>query len=474
MLIPVILSGGSGTRLWPVSREAYPKPFIVMPDGECLLQKTLNRASALNCGNVLTITNRDHYFITRDVYARSGLPKDCALDYLLEPVGRNTAPAMAAAAFRIREKFGDAAIMLVLPADHLIRDVAGFTRSVQAAQSLAEQGYLVTFGIPPASPETGFGYIEADKLQPLGGAGFAVRRFVEKPDLQQAEEYLASGRFYWNSGMFCMGAGVFLNELRLKAPQVFDAMEACWQATDRGQSPIVLDPPGFGRVPDISVDFAVMEKAGRVAMVPATFDWSDIGSWQTLSELETADAAGNRVSGGAIVIDSRDCYVRSEDRIVAVIGATDLLVVDTPDALLVAHRDHAQQVKAVVQHLKERGHDSALFHRTVHRPWGTYTVLEEGARFKIKRIVVKPGAALSLQYHNRRSEHWVVVSGTAKIVNGENELILGIDQSSYIPAGSAHRLSNPGDVDCVMIEVQSGDYLGEDDIVRLEDRYGRG
>jgi mannose-1-phosphate guanylyltransferase/mannose-6-phosphate isomerase len=473
LLIPVILSGGAGTRLWPVSREAHPKPFIVLPDGQSLMQKTLLRAAALKPDSILTITNRDYFFITRDAYAEAGLAPGIALDYLLEPTGRNTAPAIAAGALRLREQFGDEATMLVLPSDHLIRDFAAFADAVQAAAKLAEQGFLVTFGIAPTGAETGFGYIEADQSRKLGSTGLAVRRFVEKPSLEKAEEYLASGRHYWNSGMFCFRVGEFLNELARCAPEVSEAVALAWQATPRDRIPAVIDPESFGRIADISVDYAVMEKATRVAVVPGRFDWSDIGSWQALGDLVPADAAGNRVQGEAVLVDSKDCYVRSEDRLVAALGVQNLLVVDTPDALLIADRSRAQEVKSIVRRLNDSGHPSARLHRTVHRPWGTYTVLEEGPRFKIKRIVVKPGASLSLQYHHRRSEHWVVVSGSAKIVNGAHEITLDADQSSYIPAGTAHRLANPGEVDCVMIEVQSGDYLGEDDIVRLEDHYGR-
>ncbi|MBI5910019.1 MAG: mannose-1-phosphate guanylyltransferase/mannose-6-phosphate isomerase [Betaproteobacteria bacterium] len=473
MLIPVILSGGAGTRLWPVSREAHPKPFILLPDGQSLMQKTLLRAAALKPDCILTITNRDYFFITRDAYADVALAPGITLDYLLEPAGRNTAPAIAAGALRIREQFGDETTMLVLPSDHLIHDFAAFADAVLAAAGLAEQGYLVTFGIAPSGPETGFGYIEADQSRRLGGAGLSVRRFVEKPSREKAEEYLASGRYYWNSGMFCFRVGEFLGELARCAPEVSEAVAAAWQATPRDQVPIAIDQESFARIRDISIDYAVMENATRVAVVPGRFDWSDIGSWQALGELVPADADGNRVQGEAVLVDSSDCFVRSEDRLVAALGVQNLLVVDTPDALLIADRSRAQEVKSIVRRLNDGGHQSARLHRTVHRPWGTYTVLEEGTRFKIKRIVVKPGASLSLQYHHRRSEHWVVVSGSAKIVNGEHEIILGADQSSYIPAGTAHRLANPGKVDCVMIEVQSGDYLGEDDIIRVEDNYGR-
>ena len=473
MLIPVILSGGAGTRLWPVSREAHPKPFIELPDGQNLLQKTVLRAAGLDPAAILTITHRDYYFITRDAYAELELHAHIELDFLLEPVGRNTAPAIAAGAFKIREKFGAKATMLVLPSDHLIGDFSSFSESVRAAADLAEQGYLVTFGISPTTPETGFGYIQADKSRALGPRGFAVQRFVEKPTREKAEGYLAAGGFFWNSGMFCFRVIDFLEELARCAPGVSGSVSTAWKATLQDQSPTVLDSESFANCPDISVDYAVMEKARRVAVVSGKFDWSDIGSWQALGGLLPPDAAGNRVQGEALLLESRDCFVRSQGRLVAMVGVNNLLVVDTPDALLVADRNRAQDVKSLVRRLKEIGHISARLHRTVYRPWGTYTVLEEGPRFKIKRIVVKPGASLSLQLHHRCSEHWVVVSGSARVTHGETEITIGTDQSSYIPAGAAHRLANAGEVDCVMIEVQSGDYLGEDDIVRLEDNYGR-
>ncbi len=307
---------GPAPRLWPVSREAHPKPFIVLPDGQSLLQKTLLRAAAFKPEAILTITNRDYFFITRDAYAEVALDSGIALDYLLEPAGRNTAPAIAAGALRLREQFGEDATMLVLPSDHLISDVAGFAAAVRAAQALAEQGYLVTFGITPTSPETGFGYIEADDARKLGAAGLAVRRFVEKPAREKAEAYLATGRYYWNSGMFCFRVGDFLGELARCAPEVSAAVTAAWQATSRKELPVAIDAESFARIADISVDYAVMEKAARVAVVPGRFDWSDIGSWQALGDLVPADAAGNRVQGEAVLVDSKDCYVRSEDRLV--------------------------------------------------------------------------------------------------------------------------------------------------------------
>ena len=470
VLVPVVLSGGAGSRLWPVSREALPKPFIRLPDGENLLRKTLRRAMAVAQGDgVLVVTNREYFFLTGDEYAALGkeLP---ALEFLLEPIARNTAPAICAAALEVAKARGEEAVLLVLPADHLIRDEAAFKNAVAEAARLAREGWLVTFGIAPTRPETGFGYIEAGEALSAGAS--KVARFVEKPDLARAQEYVAQKRFSWNSGMFCFTAGAVLAALRRHAPEVVKAVEATLAATDRQKKPLVLAQAEFAKAPDVSFDYAVMEKAEKVAVVRAGFDWNDIGSWSALAELTAPDEAGNRVNGEAIFLESRECYVQSE-RMVAALGLENVLIVDTPDALLVAHRDRAQQVKNMVQRLKLASHESVRHHRTVHRPWGTFTVLEEGPRFKLKHIVVKPGASLSLQFHHHRSEHWVVLSGMAKVAVDGKEVLLRPDESTYIRAGSSHRLSNPGAIDCVIIEVQAGDYVGEDDIVRLEDRYGR-
>ncbi|WP_076590883.1 mannose-1-phosphate guanylyltransferase/mannose-6-phosphate isomerase [Herminiimonas arsenitoxidans] len=476
MLLPIILSGGAGSRLWPVSREALPKPFIALPDGETLLQKTLKRAIALpGVEHVLTVTNRDYYFLTRDEYESNASEVDgghVIHDYLLEPLGRNTAPAIAAAALHAARKHGDDVILLVLPADHLIKDQASFAQAVSGAQELALQGYLVTFGIKPTAPETGYGYIESGEVL-SGSPGRKVARFVEKPDLATAMDYLVSGRFTWNSGMFCFTAGAMLAALRECAPDVLVAVEQAFAATALEKDPVVLDAAAFTCAPDISIDYAVMEKAAKVAVIPVSFDWSDIGSWSALAELVVPDARGNRASCETVLIDADNCFIQSDNRMIAAVGVDDLFIVDTPDALLIAHNSRAQDVKSVVTQLKLLSHATVQHHRTTHRPWGTYTVLEEGEGFKLKRIVVKPGASLSLQMHHHRSEHWVVVSGTAKVVNGEQDILVQRNESTYIPAGTAHRLTNPGVVDCVMIEIQTGDYLGEDDIVRLEDRYGR-
>ena len=470
-LVPVILSGGAGSRLWPVSREALPKPFIKLGDGLSLLAKTLGRAVAIADGNgILTVTNRDYFFLTRDEYDRTarGGPQ---LDYLLEPVSRNTAPAICAAALDVAKRHGKDTVMLVLPADHLIKDEKAFAIATGEARKLAEGGWLVTFGIEPTRPETGFGYIEGGES--LGGMSAKVNRFVEKPDARSADDMVKSGRYSWNSGMFCFAASAVIAAFKEHAPEVLRAVEAAIAATDYAKAPPVIAEAEFAKAPDISFDYAVMEKAERRAVVRAKFDWNDIGSWTALADLTAADDAGNRVNGEAVMIDAKRCFIQSDHRVVAAVGVEDLLIVDTPDALLVAERGRAQDVKSVVQKLKLSSHETVRHHRTVHRPWGTFTVLEEGSRFKIKRIVVKPGASLSLQLHHHRSEHWVVVAGMAKVVNADKEMMLRPDESTYIRAGAAHRLSNPGAIDCVMIEVQAGDYVGEDDIVRLEDNYGR-
>lgn len=466
-MVSVVLSGGAGTRLWPASRESHPKPFMKLADGETLIEKTYARAKALG-SEVLTVTNRDYYFMSRDELERVGVSGG----FLLEPFGRNTAPAIALAAKMIESTQGSVAVMLVLAADHLIADQAGFALAVAEASQLAAQDYLVTFGIVPTAPETGFGYIEQGEAL---GSGNKVARFVEKPDLVTAQEYVASGKYLWNSGMFCFKAGVFLAELAKSAPEVAKAVDACWAAMQPLNNAQMSEIPAelFKSAPDISIDYAVMEKSDKVAVVPGDFGWSDIGSWNAIRDLVTPDGEQNRALGEAIFVDSTNTFVQSEDRLVAAVGVNDLVIIDTPDALLVVHPDKAQDVKQVVAQLKKDGHDAFKLHRTVARPWGTYTVLEEAPGFKIKRIEVKPGASLSLQMHHHRSEHWVVVNGTAKITNGDNEILIQANESTYIPAGQKHRLENPGIIPCVMIEVQCGVYLGEDDIVRFDDKYGR-
>lgn len=484
-LIPTILCGGAGSRLWPVSRELHPKPFIRLADGQSLLQKAWLRGAVLpDVAEVLTVTNRELFFKTQDDYreaadvAMNGL----ANSFVLEPFGRNTAPAIAAAALNVAATHGEDTLMLVLAADHLISDQPAFAQAVAQAVQLAAQGKLVTFGIKPEVPETAYGYIEANMAAPIRAndgavAGYLVRRFVEKPNLEIAREYVASGNYQWNSGMFCFSAGTLLREMEQHCPAILAATRACMAQSSKAEgadfAQIQLDPSSFGAVPDNSIDFAVMEKSSNVAVVPCSIGWSDIGSWDALGDLTSPDDQGNRIEGEALLHDVSNCFIRSNERMVGAVGVNNLIVIDTPDALLIADRTRAQDVKHLYASLKASGHETHKLHRTVSRPWGTYTVLETGSNFKIKRIEVKPGASLSLQMHYHRSEHWIVVSGMARVVNGDCELLINTNESTYIPAGHKHRLENPGVLPLVMIEVQSGAYLGEDDIVRFDDIYGR-
>ncbi|WPO98502.1 mannose-1-phosphate guanylyltransferase/mannose-6-phosphate isomerase [Pseudomonas sp. HR96] len=474
-LIPCIIAGGAGTRLWPVSREAMPKPFMRLPDGESLLQKTFCRAAALpDVERVVTVTNREVFFRTVDEYRRLNRT-NAELDFILEPFGRNTAPAIAMAALHVGALYGQDAQLLVLPADHLIKDIDAFEDAVSAARKKADEGWLVTFGLVPTAPETGFGYIE--KGESLGGDSYKVARFVEKPNAATAEQYVAGGLHLWNAGMFCMRVDAVLRELREHAPDVLAAAEACLaksHSKDGGREvQLELDGDTFKLAPDISVDYALMERSSKVAVVPCSLDWSDIGSWQAVRTLFPYDANGNQTNGETVLHDVTNCYIDSPRRIVGGVGLKNLIVIDTPDALLIADGSRTQDVGLLAKQLKRQGHDSYRLHRTVTRPWGTYTILEEGKRFKIKRIMVKPNGTLSLQMHHHRSEHWIIVSGMAKVTNGESEFLLDTNESTFIKPGRVHRLVNPGVVDLVMIEVQSGEYLGEDDIVRFTDIYGR-
>lgn len=472
ILIPTILCGGVGSRLWPISREQHPKPFIRLSDGESLLQKAFLRGASLpNAKDIMTVTNRELLFKTEDEYREIDhlLESPIKTSFILEPFGRNTAPAIAAASIFAAETHGDDAILLVLAADHLISDQQSFAAAVTKACELAQKGKLVTFGIQPTAPETGYGYIESN--------GQEVIRFVEKPDVDKAQEYLASGNFLWNSGMFCFTVGTMLKEMAKHCPEILEATRNCLQQSRKtsgdGFSQVEISSECFESVPDDSIDYAVMEKTSNAAVVACDIGWSDIGCWQELGELTVADNNNNRIKGDVMVQDSTNCIIESHNRVVGVVGVKDLIVIDAPDALLVADKNRCQEVKHIYAQLKELGHEAHKLHRTVHRPWGNYTVIEEGVHFKVKRIEVKPGASLSLQTHHHRNEHWIVVDGMAQVTNDGKESLLNKNESTYIRAGHKHRLENPGVVDLIMIEVQTGEYLGEDDIVRFDDNYGR-
>jgi len=443
-----------------------------LADGESLAEKTFRRALAVaGSAPVLTVTSRDHFFYTRDLYDRvSG--RGHQHPFMLEPIGRNTAPAIALAAMYLEDLSGPDAKLLILPADHLVREEERFRAAVAEAETLADRGYLVAFGVHPTHAETGYGYIRRGrKIE--NSAGFEIAAFVEKPDLQTATDYLQSAEYDWNSGMFCFSSRTYLGALQKYAPEIHEAARLCWKEIDRLRQPMEIPQELFSRCPSISVDYAVMEKAENAAVVAAAFSWSDIGTWKAISELHESDEAGNRILGKAVMIESRDCYVQGEKRLVAAVGVNNLVIVDTGDALLVADRDRAQEVKQVVTQLTELAHDTVEFHQTVYRPWGSYSILEDAPDCKVKRLVVKPGQVLSLQSHSKRAEHWTVVRGTAKVRLGDKEFLLATNESTYIPAGTLHRLENACSEDLHLIEVQTGRYFGEDDIVRYEDIYGR-
>jgi mannose-1-phosphate guanylyltransferase / mannose-6-phosphate isomerase len=469
VIIPVIMCGGAGSRLWPLSRESHPKPFIRMSDGRSMLQHAADRAAAIDgASGLIVVTNTALLFTVRDHLDDStaaGLPRI----NILEPQGRDTTAAIAAAALEVERAHGADAILLVLPADHMIDGLEAFAGNVAQAAELAKEGRIVTFGIRPTHPETGYGYIET--------AGGDVLRFVEKPSPERAQIYLDAGNFFWNSGMFCFSAGTMLAAMAAHCPDILadvrSSLAAAKRNVDLGQQRVDIDPVLFAGVRKQSIDFSVMEKVSNIAMVQAGFTWSDIGSWASFADMGARDALGNTVIGDARTHDTRNSFILGSGRLVAAVGVDNLVIVDTPDALLVADRRSAQDVKEVYNQLKAEHHPAHDLHQTVHRPWGSYTVLEEGPRFKIKRIEVKPGGRLSLQSHKHRSEHWVVVAGEATVVNGDTELTLHHDQSTYIPCGAKHRLENKGIESLAIIEVQTGDYLGEDDIVRYEDVYGR-
>lgn len=465
MICPVILSGGSGSRLWPLSRELYPKQFLPLAGSSTMLQQTLQRLDGLpNLLAPLVVCNEEHRFLVAEQLRQIGVTPEAIL---LEPVGRNTAPAIAVAALQAVAGGADP-LLLILPADHVIPDTSSLQQAILTAAAGASAGQLVTFGILPTAPETGYGYIRARGVGEL----LPVQAFVEKPDQRTAAAYLASGEYYWNSGMFLFRASRYLQELQHFAPDILSACTAALAAGKRDSDFIRLDAAAFAACRSESIDYAIMEKTAAV-VVPLAAGWNDLGSWSSLWDVAAKDASANAVFGDVTVIDSRNSYLYAESRYLAAIGVDDLIIVETADAVLVAKRDQAQQVKEIVAELKRNGRSEALLHRKVHRPWGCYEAIDAAERYQVKRITVNPGASLSLQMHHHRAEHWIVVKGTARVTCANAEIVLSENQSTYIPLGTVHRLENPGKIPLELIEVQSGSYLGEDDIVRMEDQYGR-
>ena len=463
-LQPVLLSGGSGTRLWPLSREAYPKQFLPLVGDDTMLQATWRRVAPLASAAPIVVANEEHRFLVAEQLRQIGAPVPAIV---LEPVGRNTAPAIAAAALQALSGGGDA-LLLVLPSDHVVRDAQAFRIAVLSASAAAEAGALVTFGIVPDAPETGFGYLHAE-----AGEGLRkVSRFVEKPDAATAQSYLDAGGYYWNSGMFLFRASRYLEELRRFRADILEAVEAAFAAAQRDGDFIRLDKDAFSASPSDSIDYAVMEKTDQAMVLPVDIGWNDVGNWSALWDVADRDADGNAHHGDVIAVDTRNSYAYAQ-RLVALVGVDDIVVVETDDAVLVAHKDRVQEVKQVVAQLKDAQRSQAVLHREVHRPWGSYDSVDVGARHQVKRIKVKPGAQLSLQSHQHRAEHWIVVSGIARVTRNNDVFELHENQSTYIPIGAKHRLENPGEKMLELVEVQSGDYLGEDDIVRYSDIYGR-
>lgn len=472
MLVPVILSGGSGTRLWPLSRKGYPKQFLPLLNDHTLFGETLSRCQGISgAGAPLVIANQDHRFFVAEQMQRRGIGDG---EILLEPCGRNTAPAIAAAASRLLNSNSDGdLLMLVLPADHSIADKTAFGAAVTAGSRAARDGHLVTFGIVPTHAETGYGYIRADRSKPLSEGIWPVAEFVEKPDEATAESYLEAGSYTWNSGMFLFQPRVLLEELRKFQPDLVRCAEAAVTAASEDSDFIRLDNSEFAKAASISIDYALMEQTDRAAVVPLECGWSDVGAWSALWELAERNRDGNAIEGDVIAVDTGNSYVRSTHRLVATVGVDDLVVIETPDAVLVAAKNATQSVKNVVDHLVADKREEANLHRQVHRPWGTYDCVDAGERFQVKRITVDPGAQISLQKHFHRAEHWVVVTGTAEVTCDDKIITLTENESTFIPLGSVHRLRNPGKMPLEIIEIQSGSYLGEDDIERFEDIYGR-
>lgn len=473
MIHPVILSGGSGSRLWPLSRAGYPKQFLALhgDTDTTMLQATAQRVNSEGFASPLLVCNEEHRFIVAEQLRVANITPQ---DIILEPVGRNTAPAVAAAALRLSEQDPDA-VILVMPSDHVILDEPAFLKAVNKAAKASADGALVTFGITPSTPETGYGYIKRGKE--WGGQAiedvYQVAQFVEKPDLATARQYLESGDYFWNSGIFLFSARTYLRALETLQPAMLEATQKALSLSQQDLSFCRLDAEAFAASPSDSIDYAVMERVDNTAVVPVKMGWSDLGAWSALWEIEPQDENGNVTRGDVLLDNTRNSYIYAEHAMVAATGVDDLIIVATDDAVLVADRNNAQDVKKLVEKLKEEGRGEHNLHTTVHRPWGCYRGIDLGERHQVKRITVNPGERLSLQMHYHRAEHWIVASGTALVTCGEKEFLLRENESTYIPMGETHRLENPGKVPLQLIEVQSGSYLGEDDIVRFEDGYGR-
>lgn len=471
-MIPVILAGGSGSRLWPQSRLMHPKQFLPLLGDNSMLQTTLLRLKGLPMRNPIIVCNEEHRFLVAEQLRQLAITPAAII---LEPFGRNTAPAIALAATLALEQMPDEP-MLVLPADHAIADIEHFHESVITACQYAEQNYLVTFGIPPTTPETGYGYINASEALTLSDGtsrALKITRFVEKPNLENAIKFVDSGKYFWNSGMFVFKPSRYRDELLLYNSDILDCCRKALLEGSKDNDFTRLEQSAFQKCPDDSIDYAVMEKTDSAAMVPMNAGWSDVGSWSALWDLSERDTNGNACKGDVLIHNTRDCYLQSNHKLLATVGVDNLVIVDTPDALLVAHKNAVQDVKKIVAYITQLGRNEYKIHREVYRPWGKYDSIDMGGRFQVKRITVNPGAKLSVQMHHHRAEHWIVVSGTAKVTRGDETYIVAENQSTYIPLGVVHALENPGKIPLEMIEVQSGSYLGEDDIVRFEDKYGR-
>ncbi len=475
MIIPVILSGGSGSRLWPLSRQLYPKQLLALTGENTLIQQTANRLRGMDdAAPPIVICNEEHRFLVAEQMQETGIKPDAII---LEPVGKNTAPAVAVAACHAVEKEEDA-LLLVLPADHIIKRLDVFQDAVQAGSAHAERGNLITFGIVPQSPETGYGYIRRGEVvqefeHRMVKAIYRVDKFVEKPDLSTAEQYVKSGEYFWNSGMFLFRASTFLEELKKFEPEMFKYAQLAYSRAVKDLDFTRLDKEAFEQCPADSIDYAVMERTDKALVVPVDAGWSDIGSWSALWDAGLKDSDGNVLHGDVITHDTKGSYLYSDGRLIAAVGLRDHIVIETADAVLVAPKARVQEIKTIVNYLKGLNRQEAYLHRRVYRPWGSYETISKGDRFQVKLITVNPGATLSLQLHHHRAEHWIVVKGTALVTRGDEKIMLSENQSTFIPLGMKHRLENPGVIPLELIEVQSGSYLGEDDIVRLEDVYGR-